>query len=405
MPPTPTRAVPAFQALRARLLARRAASMGPRLWLVTLSLAACVGAFTYWQVRVPLDGALRHGGPAAATLRLGVTLALGVLAAGVIAHARQVTLAASPPGPEWLALPVEPARVERHLASEARLPALSTLVPMAAAWIAGFGLLSPLRMFALAAGSAAAFGLVTRVACALALRASRVTHPASRRLPAAWRALVSARRPARTAHVNAPRFRVESRWRALARLDRAVSLRAGSPRARLVLAVLALAVSVAAWFMGNDPRERRAEAFAGFSIACAALGAWAAWRAAADPPSAVRPLPLALADAWRARALPIFLLLGVTLVVHATVPAVPWFARVGLALSWTLPALLVPLFGLHLGLSLPGQPHAAENLYYGWLGAGLIASLAIPLFGWAVLIAGFVQASRRMPRWNTPEVG
>jgi hypothetical protein len=115
-------------------------------------------------------------------------------------------------------------------------------------------------------------------------------------------------------------------------------------------------------------------------------------------------LPVTLADAWRARAFPIFLVLGVTLAVHATVPAVPWFARLGLALSWTLPALLVPLFGLHLGLSLPGKPLAAENLYYGWLGAGLIASLAIPLVGWVVLLAGFVQATRRISRWYTPEV-
>jgi hypothetical protein len=60
--------------------------MGPRLWLVTLALAACIGAFTYWQVRVPLDGALRP--PAAATLRLGVSLALGVLAALMPARAR-----------------------------------------------------------------------------------------------------------------------------------------------------------------------------------------------------------------------------------------------------------------------------------------------------------------------------
>jgi hypothetical protein len=204
--------------------------------------------------------------------------------------------------------------------------------------------------------------------------------------------------------VAPPRFRTQSCWRALASLDRAVSFRAGSPRARLALVGLALAASVLAWFVGADPREQRAQAFAGFSLACAMLGAWAAWRAAADPPSAVRPLPISLADAWRARAFPIFVALGTTLVLHATVPAVPWFARLGLALSWMLPALLVPLFGLHLGLSLPGKPLAAENLYYGWLGAGLIASLAIPLFGWGLLLGGFVHATRRVPRWYTPEV-
>jgi hypothetical protein len=397
--------------------------MGTRLWIVTLALAACVGAFTYWQVRVPLDGTLRHRGASGATLRLGVTLAVGVLAAGVIAASRQVTLAADPPGPEWLALPLEPAWVERHLASEAQLPAATMLIPMSAAWVAGFGLLSPFMLAALAVATAITLLLVTRIACMLALRAPEVTHAPSRRLPAAWRALVSARRPARTARVTAPRFRTETRWRALARLDRAVSLRAGSPRARLGFTALALALSVGAWFVGPDPREQRAQAFAGFSLACAMLGAWAAWRAAADPPSAVRPLPLSLGDSWRARALPMFLVLGVvlalhaivpgwastpafgaTLVPHATVPGIPWFARLGLALSWTLPALLVPLFGLHLGLSLPGKPLAAENLYYGWLGAGLIASLAIPLFGWALLVAGFVHATRRVPRWKTPEV-
>ena len=404
MPSATASSVPAFHALRARLLARRAESMGARLWVVTLAIAACVAAFTYWQVRVPLDGALRHQGTRGATTRLVVQLAVGVLAAGVIAGSRQVTLAADPPGPEWLALPVEPVSVERHLRSESRLPALTVLVPMAAAWVAGIGLLPPLTLLAIAAGSALAWDLSTRVACALALRAPGVTHAPSRRLPASWRALVSARRPARAARVAAPRFRAGSRWRALARLDRAVSFRAGSPRARLVFTALALVASVAAWFVGIDPREQRAQAFAGFSLACAMLGAWAAWRAAGDPPSAVRPLPLSLADSWRARAIPMFVLLGVTLALHATVPAVPWFARLGLALSWTLPTLLVPLFGLHLGLSLPGKPLAAENLYYGWLGAGLIASLAIPLFGWALLLAGFALATRRIGRWKTPEV-
>src|SRR5690348_6987363 len=78
MPDLSSRSGPAFRALRARLLARRAEAMGTRLWIVALALAACIGAFTYWQVRVPLDGALRHGGASAATLRLGVSLALGV---------------------------------------------------------------------------------------------------------------------------------------------------------------------------------------------------------------------------------------------------------------------------------------------------------------------------------------
>jgi hypothetical protein len=97
--------------------------------------------------------------------------------------------------------------------------------------------------------------------------------------------------------------------------------------------------------------------------------------------------------------------LGVVLVVHACMPpGVPAFARVGLVISWAMPALLITLLGLHLGLTLGGSPNVAENLYYGWLVAGVVASLAIPLVGWAVLIAAFAQATRRLPRWNAPEV-
>ena len=123
----------AFRALTARLAARRAAAMGPRLWLVSAVLALCVSAFVYWQVRVPLDGALRNVGLDVAIQRLALVLAAFLAAAGAIAARRQVTLAAAPPGPEWLALPVPPEHVERHLARESRLPALPLVAPATAA--------------------------------------------------------------------------------------------------------------------------------------------------------------------------------------------------------------------------------------------------------------------------------
>lgn len=229
---------------------------------------------------------------------------------------------------------------------------------------------------------------------------------AARNLPAATRVLVSARRPAPSVHVASARFRTEPAWRALARLDRSVTRRAGSPRARVVLALVALAVSVAVWFVPNrHPLELRALSFAGFLLACTGLGAWAAWRASGDPASAVRPLPIVLADAWRARAVPLLALLGLALLLQATVALpLPAVARVGIVITWLLPGVLVTLIGLHLGLSLPGRPGTAENLYYGWLGVGVISSLAIPLFGWGMLIAAFVFATRRMSRWKTPEV-
>jgi hypothetical protein len=401
--PDPT---PAFRALSARLTARRIASLGVRLWFVLAVLAACVAAFTYWRVRVPLDGVTRHDGPLAATASLALTLAGCALAGGVLAAARQTALAAAPPGPEWLALPVPPAAVERHLGREARLPALAVFVPAAAAWLAGVGLVPVLMLGALALAFPIAWWLVARLACLVAWRrAASATGPA-RTLPVATRVLVSAPRPARIARVAAARFRSEPAWRALARLDRSVSLRAGSPRARLVLALLALAASIAVWFVSHrHPLETRALSFAGFTLACAGLGAWAAWRAAGDPAAAIRPLPLSLADAWRARALPLFALLTLALLLQAAVALpLPAVARIGLVVTWLVPGLLVTLIGLHLGLSLPGSPVAAENLYYSWLGVGVLSSLAIPLFGWGMLIGAFVFATRRMRRWYTPEV-
>lgn len=395
----------AFRALASRLTARRIAEMGPRLWLVTLVLAASVAAFTYWQVRVPLDGAVRNHGVAAGVQRLALTLAACVVAGAGIAAARQSALVADPPGPEWLALPVDPAHVERHFAREARLPALAMLVPAAAASVAGVGLLPLGTLVLVVAAFAVASLLAVRVASGVTLRLAARASGAARGLPAAARALVTARRPVRAARIALPHWRREPRWRSLARLDRGVSLRAGSPRARLAFAFAFLALSVALWFTGRHPLEGRALAFAAFTIACTGLGAWAAWRAAGDPPSALRALPLTLADAWRARAFPLALLLAGVLALHALLPpGVPAFARVGLALSWALPAIVITFLGLHLGLSLTGSPGVAENLYYGWLMAGMVGSLAVPLLGWCVLFVAFVQATRKLARWNTPEV-
>ncbi len=404
--PDPAVVRSAFSALAARLLARRLAATGLRLALVLTVLALCIGAFTYWQVRVPLDGVTRHQGPRAATLWLGAILGAMALASGALAASRQTALAADPPGPAWLSLPVPPEDVARHLAHEAALPSLALVVPAFAAGLAGIGLLPALWLVALVPAFALAWWLATRAACALALRrAAHATGPASA-LPAALRVLVSARRPAPRVHVRDAGFRREPAWRALARLDRTVTVRAGSPRARVIFSLIGLAASVAVWFVPQrHPLELRALAFAGFLLACTGLGAWAAWRAAGDPASALRPLPLGLGDAWRARALPMLTLLVFTLLLQAAVALpLPALARAGIVLTWLLPGALVTLIGLHLGLSLPGAPTVAENLYYSWLLVGVISSLAIPLFGWGMLIAAFVFATRRIGRWHTPEV-
>jgi len=400
--PDPDRA---FRALARRLTARRAHELGARLWFVLGVLALSVAAFTYWQVRVPLDGTLRHGGESAAGLRLALTLVAFALAGAAIAGTRRTAIADHPPGPEWLALPLPPPAIARHLAREAMAPARAVVVPAAAAWLAGWGLLPPFLLVVFSLGFVLVLELSLRLACAIALRASLRARGAASALPAAWRALVSAPRPGSATRLAPARFRTESRWRALARIDRAVSSRAGSPRARLLFAAAFLLLSAAAWSLTHDLSQARAQAFAALMVSCAELGAWAAWRAAGDPATALRPLPLSLADAWRARAWPLLAIVAAALVLHALLPqGIPATARFGLALSWMLPALLLVLLGLHVGLTLGGRPGAAEGLYYGWLGAGIVGSLAVPLLGWAVVIAGLTQATRRLGRWRTPEV-
>ncbi|MCE9627812.1 MAG: hypothetical protein K8R56_07845, partial [Candidatus Eisenbacteria bacterium] len=302
-------AAPAFRTLSTRLMARRLRMLDLRLAIAIGVLVVCVTAFVYWQVRVPLDGTVRRHGVLAGVRFLALVLGGCVLAAAALAAERQTALAATPPGPEWLALPIEPAHVEQHLAREASAPALAFFVPAAAAWIAGVGLLPALWLAALALAFPVVWWLVTRAACFIALRRAVAADGPARTLPAAWRALVSARHTAPPVrHAHTVRFPTRSRWRALATLDALVSLRAGSPRARLVAAALALALSVLVWFVVHrEPLETRALSFAAFTLACTGLGAWAAWRGAGDPASAVRPLPITLGDAWRARAIPLLL--------------------------------------------------------------------------------------------------
>ena len=101
-----------------------------------------------------------------------------------------------------------------------------------------------------------------------------------------------------------------------------------------------------------------------------------------------------------------FLVLGSVLALQAAVAApLPVVARIGIMISWLLPGLLITLLGLHVGLSLPGAPGSAENFYFAWLGVSVISSLAIPLFGWGMLLAAFIHATRRMGRWYRPEAG
>jgi hypothetical protein len=394
----------AFRNLSRALARRRLQGAGARLRVVLLAIAAIVGAFTYWQVRIPLDGLHRNQGSGAATLMLGAVLGAFALAAAAATAGRQAAMRANRPGPEWLALPAPPALVVAHLASEARLPAL-TLLPLAiAALAAGAGLVPPAALAALGAAFALAWEFATRAAATLARRTAPAGRPAERALPpdASW--LVA--EPRRTVDTRRPasRWRRGTPLRALVALDALSTRRASRSRARAVMAGVFAMASVLVWAGSAEPLVRRTQAFALLLPAATALGAWAIHRACAAPADLHRPLPISLRDAWLARAIPLavvaFALAAANALAAAALPAA---ARAVMVPAWGLVAFAVSVLGLHYGLTLVPRGDAAETVYTSWLAAAITASVMIPLLGWFVLAGGLVHSSLRLRRWWEPE--
>jgi len=394
----------AFRDLRRALARRRLQGAGARVRAVVLAIAAIVGAFTYWQVRVPLDGLRRGRGEAFAALALAGVLAALALAASVLAAERFAALRRRRPGPEWLALPVAPALAAGHLGADSRLPALAVLPPAAAALLAGVGLMPLAWLAGLAVAFALAWTLATRGAAALLVRTSRHARPAERALSPAAAWLCSEPRRSPDARVAPPAWRTGSPARALRRLDALASVRATPARSRLAVAGLFALAGLLVWFDGAEPLLRRAQAFACFLPAAASLGAWALRRACAEPADLHRPLPLSLRDAWRARALPLLLALLALGAANALAAAgLPAAARAALVPAWGLVGFAVAALGLHHGLTLVPRADAAENVYVAWLGTALTASVMLPLSGWVVLLGGLVHSALRLRRWWTPE--
>lgn len=403
MPPAYPDQSAAFAALERHLAARRWSALDARSRVVFAALAALLSGFFYWQARVPLDGWVRAHGAVGGAKWLAVAMTAWALAAGAIAAWRQDALAARVPGSEWLSLPVDPARVMRHLLGESRWPALA-VIPLALATLAaGAGLVPAWWLGLFAAGFALAWIECTRLAAAAA-RALAVRRSRHASLPPAVRLLASARRTTAERRRPSPRWLAEGGWRALQRLDLRLTRTSGPARARMGTALALLGVSLAAWFANAEPLQRRAIAFAAFLPSATALGAWAITRACGDPSAAMRPLPLTLQDTYRARFATIAIVLAFAIVANvALASGLSPALRTGTALTWAACGLAVAALGLQYGLTLHPRALAAENLYFGWLGVTIMASWMIPLLGWAVLAAGLVHSGVRLRRWWTSE--
>lgn len=405
----------AFRALERALARRRLAGADLGLRLIVLAITVLGSGFLFWQTRIPFDAFARAGGAPRPALALAAWLGGFALLAGWgagLRHARLLVrhrLGVRPSAPAWLALPIAPRALARHLVAESRLPALLAFPAAAAVLVAAIGLIPPLWIGLAAAAFIAAWLELTRLGCAFSLRlaARGVPVAAGPGAPLALpvRALAGGRAVARTQRLErAARWRRATPARAVFDKDARHTFRARGLRERLAGLLLATLAAFAAWLLPAPPEIRRALAFALVLLAAGFAGVWIVALTASDPFGALRPLPIALGAIWGARLAWLVLAVVPAAVLHAVLaPGLAPAARFGLALWWSLAALALGVLALHYALTLYPRGGAAENLFVAWLGVSAAASLMVPFMGWLVLIAGLIHVTRRLSRWRTLE--
>jgi hypothetical protein len=395
--PDPTEA--AFQRLARRLLVRRLMALEPTVRFALAAIAAIGAGLVFWQARLPLHGVvLADGAPAGARLLAGVLAALAA-AAALSCGATAGWLARRRPGPEWLALPASPARIGRHLLFEARLPSALALPAGLAAVAAGAGLLPGPWLGLLLAAFVLAWLEGTRLGAAIAWRVAARRSGVPGGQPLFVRVLAAG--PPRTIELarTPPRWRRAPRWHAVAAKDRLLLMRSPALRTRLTIAFALVVLAGAAWTLPQPALVRAALSFAAYLAAMGTLGLLAGALVGGDPPAFWRPLPLRLADGWRARALGLAIAALALPVANAALAAgLSAPARAGVALFWWPAGVLVSGLALHHALTLYPESRVASSVTTSWYSVAAVASLMIPLLGWIVLLAGFIHATRRLAR-------
>jgi hypothetical protein len=406
-PVKPTSEGNAYRALERALLRRRIRGMEFRLRVELLGLIVLLTAFAYWKLRVRLDGAMRHWGPLDTA---GIALALLALfaAAGAALTASRMwrSLTSGPSGPEWLALPVPPTLLHRHLVWNARGPALLAAFPALACLIALIGLI-PLPWIVLLAGVFVGLLLESsRLAAALSFHAAarRVlsTGTAGDRagVPPIVRVLAAATHEARKSRRPRAVWAVRPAWQFLMRMDRALTSARGTAQTRAIIALTLTVLSALTWANPWPLPLERVVAFAFSLLAAMAAAEWLIEATCLHPFQTLRSLPIGLSSVWLSRAL--WGALAAATLVLAQVAAVralpPPSFRVHL--TWVLGAtLLVGALGANYAITLFPRADQARRMLTLSLTLAVIASLMIPLMGWVLLITAVVHSSRRLPQW------
>ena len=400
----------AFARLRRDLLRRRWAGIEPLLRVELAGIAALLGVFEFWQLRIRYAGiAFAHHdarGTTDAAWRVGIDLAALLLVTCVLAgfaaaaaHRRRLDHGGGP-GLAWAGLPAPPHLIADHLAWESRLPAsLSGLIGVPAL-IAASDVVPAMGLVVLAAGAAVTLVVSTRAGCAMALRlaprAPQAPHDASRITAVLARVPVHSERR----RLRAPAWRSGGPARALARKDARLLWRVPQTRARAGLALLLAAGAAMASVFVRDPSAAHVLALGCALAAVAAVGQTLLALAATDPWALLRTLPLSAAAAWRARAS--WAAGGLALILVALSPAVLRLTpdAYGTMLAFlTLAGAAVLVLAVNYAVTLYPHTDHADRLYGFSLGLAVVGSLMIPLLGWIVLISAVIHSARRLPRW------
>jgi len=392
----------AFRALEGALTRRRWQALEPVLRLELGLVALLLAGFLFLQLRGPFETLQGRFGPtalAAVIAALGIALAAGGAALVARRHARRLR---RPDGPAWFALPLAAATIERHLARASSLHVAWVALPMLLVVIAAIGLVPAPVLVALLAVDAALLVAAARVGCALARRrvggpASQAEAPALRRMP-----------PARHRRV-AP-------WIALVAKDALAVTRRPELLQGAIGVALFGALSLLGWLLPTAPPPpgagatpepatafdlRHLATFFVTLLAAASLAEWMVVLVGSDPFAAFRVLPLGVSAVWRARAawalaLATTLVTGHALLAHG-LPLAPRL----LFLMWVgVTTFGIAILGVHFALTLYPRMGPARPLLALTFGVMAIASVAVFLSGWVVLLVALVVTARRLPRWE-----
>ena len=406
------RAVPdpetqAFRRLRAWLARRRFFQLELRLRFELTLLSLLVGGFVFWQVRVPLDGVRLAGGPSAvlAALALGAA-ALALLTFALVGVRHWHRLRTGPPGPPWLALPITPRALARHLAWESAFLAGWMAVPAAGFWLAATGLIPAAWLISLAAPFALILILAARAGAWVADRVALWQTPRAQG-EGIVRVLASAARRVRGSRLPAARWRRQPPWLAIADKDLRLSLRVPRLGRSLWIALLFWALSIAAWRLPGVPPARSLGYLPAFVLALggsAVFGEWLVSLAGSDPFGTIRALPVGVGSLWSARFA--FAVAGVAVLLagHAIAARDVSPHALHLFLGWVgLATLAIAALAVNYGVTLFPRADLAQRMLGLSLALAVAGSLMIPLMGWLVLASAVIHSTRRLARWTRLE--